>query len=356
MRIRISDYDKDRLKSIPISEVVARFDNLKKKGSHWVALCPWHDDHDPSLTLYEGTNQNHCHCHACGHHADVIAYVERQLELSGQPHGFNDACEWLSRQFGIPIGGAIAEPQQMPVTVRRDVEKKPQLLAYVPKAVVESTVTVDNPFGRCLQQLFDPADVERVTRDYCLGLYIDRNHDEHTIFWSIDKEGRVHNGKIQRYCTDPASPHFAHSDPGTKAIWLTNEPILKRITPPGYRLDGNGPFGFHLLRDRPFTDQVFVVESPKNALIGAAWMPECLWLATGNKTGLTPAVLRMLRGRWGVIYPDRDAVEDWTARLAAFDEPCNFEVHDFCKDHAPVNDLKYDIADYIIDAKLQGER
>jgi DNA primase len=35
------------------AEVVERLD-AKKSGDSWIAVCPAHDDHDPSLSISEG--------------------------------------------------------------------------------------------------------------------------------------------------------------------------------------------------------------------------------------------------------------------------------------------------------------
>ena len=38
-----------------IYDVVSEFVNLKKSGSGWKGLCPFHDDRSPSFTVYIGT-------------------------------------------------------------------------------------------------------------------------------------------------------------------------------------------------------------------------------------------------------------------------------------------------------------
>lgn len=40
------------------------------------ALCPWHDDHDPSLRIYE--EEPHHHCFSCGFHGDVLDLIQKQ--------------------------------------------------------------------------------------------------------------------------------------------------------------------------------------------------------------------------------------------------------------------------------------
>jgi len=53
------------------------------------ALCPFHDDHDPSLLVDE--RDGHFHCFGCGAHGDVIDFVMRREGI-----GFAEACRRLA--------------------------------------------------------------------------------------------------------------------------------------------------------------------------------------------------------------------------------------------------------------------
>lgn len=56
-------------------------------GVNHFTLCPWHDDHHPSLSLVEGTGKNYCHCFSCGKGGDVIAYAMQRGQWT-----FQEAC------------------------------------------------------------------------------------------------------------------------------------------------------------------------------------------------------------------------------------------------------------------------
>lgn len=62
-----------------LTDVVARYLELKKKGSEYVALCPFHDDKKPSFTIYRGNDGfERYRCFACGagsEGGDVIDFV-----------------------------------------------------------------------------------------------------------------------------------------------------------------------------------------------------------------------------------------------------------------------------------------
>ncbi len=61
-----------------LADVMARHGiDLRRSGGRLVGRCPFHDDRDPSLTLYVGDpTDEHFHCFGCRAHGDVIRFVE----------------------------------------------------------------------------------------------------------------------------------------------------------------------------------------------------------------------------------------------------------------------------------------
>src|SRR5471032_3218979 len=71
--------------------------DAERRGSQTLALCPFHQDTRPSLTLYraDGTSPAHFHCFACGTHGTAIDLVKQVEGLEFLP-----AVAWLAQQFG----------------------------------------------------------------------------------------------------------------------------------------------------------------------------------------------------------------------------------------------------------------
>ncbi|HEX8603782.1 MAG TPA: CHC2 zinc finger domain-containing protein, partial [Pseudoduganella sp.] len=69
-----------------------------RRGGNFRCLCPFHDDSDPSLVLYDNwdTRPPHHHCFVCGADGDVFDMV-RQIRNGS----FGDAAEWLRGAFGM---------------------------------------------------------------------------------------------------------------------------------------------------------------------------------------------------------------------------------------------------------------
>ncbi len=77
-----------------IDDVLGEFLTLHKKGNKIKALCPFHDDKDPSLVLY--TESNTYKCYSCGASGDSIKYL---MEKEGK--NYKESLEYLAQKYGI---------------------------------------------------------------------------------------------------------------------------------------------------------------------------------------------------------------------------------------------------------------
>jgi DNA primase len=79
-----------------IVDVVSEHVNLVKKGREMVGLCPFHDDHRPSMNV--NAVKQIFKCFACGAGGDVFKFVQMREGLS-----FSQAVERLAERAGIKI-------------------------------------------------------------------------------------------------------------------------------------------------------------------------------------------------------------------------------------------------------------
>ena len=85
----------DKVKSaLNIVNVVESFTHLSKAGVNYKGVCPFHDDHTPSMVV--SPSRQTYHCFVCGASGDVIAFVQHYLNLT-----FIEALRWCSTQAGI---------------------------------------------------------------------------------------------------------------------------------------------------------------------------------------------------------------------------------------------------------------
>lgn len=82
---------------IPILDVIQDYTALKKAGGYWKGRCPFHHEKTASFTVSPDRGIFYCFgCHVSG---DVIAFIARAENLSGQ----RDAARLLAERFRIEL-------------------------------------------------------------------------------------------------------------------------------------------------------------------------------------------------------------------------------------------------------------
>ena len=81
--------DIEKLRSLPCEGVAQRLGFTIKRHK---ALCPFHNDHTPSLTF----KKNKFRCWSCGESGDTISLVMKVLNKD-----FLDACRWLADENNV---------------------------------------------------------------------------------------------------------------------------------------------------------------------------------------------------------------------------------------------------------------
>ena len=80
------EIDRIKAENSPVEVALRHNLELKKQGSNWLALCPFHSEKTPSFNIYV----DHAHCYGCGWSGDSI---KLESELSGL--SFRDTCRKL---------------------------------------------------------------------------------------------------------------------------------------------------------------------------------------------------------------------------------------------------------------------
>jgi len=80
-----------------IVDVVSRYVNLTKKGKNYIGVCPFHDDHSPSMSV--SPEKQIFTCFSCGATGNVFTFVSDFEKIS-----FSDAVRLLGEKAGISIG------------------------------------------------------------------------------------------------------------------------------------------------------------------------------------------------------------------------------------------------------------
>ena len=79
-----------------IVDVVSRYVSLKKSGSNYFGLCPFHNEKSPSFSVSQ--DKQIFHCFGCGVGGGVISFIMRAEGLE-----FYDAVSFLAKQNGMTV-------------------------------------------------------------------------------------------------------------------------------------------------------------------------------------------------------------------------------------------------------------
>jgi len=93
----ISGESLERVKgAVDIVEVISAHTDLRRQGSRWVGLCPFHEERTPSFSV--DAQEKLYHCFGCGVGGDAIKFVEEKEGL-----GFAEAVELLADRYGVEL-------------------------------------------------------------------------------------------------------------------------------------------------------------------------------------------------------------------------------------------------------------
>jgi DNA primase len=157
---RIKDESVERVKAtmeiLPLVEDVVR---LRKAGSTYKGLCPFHSEKTPSFTVSpaRGTFK----CFGCGEGGDAITFVEKTENVD-----FVGAIELLAQRFGVELEYEEASPEQEQRRRRDD-----RLRALLERAAeFYSRVLWDSELGAPAREYLASRGLgEEVCREFRLG-------------------------------------------------------------------------------------------------------------------------------------------------------------------------------------------
>ena len=95
-----------------IEQVIGSYVTLKRAGSNWNGLCPFHNEKTPSFTVFPATKS--FYCFGCGAGGDVISFIMREENLD-----YVGALEHLAARAGITIPVDASEQEKEGVPRKR---------------------------------------------------------------------------------------------------------------------------------------------------------------------------------------------------------------------------------------------
>jgi len=219
---------------------------LKKTGSNYFCLCPFHEEKTPSCCVYENTNSYHCY--GCNTGGDTIAYWQRSRDCS-----FLTALAQLAT-----ITGINQQPSNYP----------PVAVAPPPtsqkKAITSLTNKELNSWAKaCELLLVSPQQIERIARW--------RGFSEELVHWAAKRQllgllsyaGELRESFIVKAPTDSSNHLIStsfHIRLAPNSTCNTTDKASWRFTPKGQK---SWPF---IIGSPHTTKFVFITEGQWDAL------------------------------------------------------------------------------------------
>jgi DNA primase len=93
------------LSRIDIVDVVGGFVKLKKRGTNYLGLCPFHNERTPSFTV--SPSKEIYKCFGCGKSGNTISFL-----MEHEKYSYVDSLRWLANRYGIEIEETFASDEQ----------------------------------------------------------------------------------------------------------------------------------------------------------------------------------------------------------------------------------------------------
>jgi DNA primase len=101
----ISTESLERVKqAVDIVEVISAHTDLRRQGTRWVGLCPFHEERTPSFSV--DAQEKLYHCFGCGVGGDTIKFIEEKEGM-----GFAEAVELLADRYGVELEREREDPR-----------------------------------------------------------------------------------------------------------------------------------------------------------------------------------------------------------------------------------------------------
>jgi hypothetical protein len=122
-----------------------------------------------------------------------------------------------------------------------------------------------------------------------------------TAFWQIDEKQKIHACKIMQYDRFTGK---RIKKPYNHINWLHNA-----IKEPNFNIK-QCLFGLHRVVE-DYQKTIAIVESEKTAIVMSIFLPNYIWIATGSKQNLKLDLLKPIKKRNIVLFPDKGEYDNW---------------------------------------------
>lgn len=125
-----------------IVQIIGRYVNLKRTGSSYVGLCPFHSEKSPSFNV--SPSRQMYKCFGCGVAGNVITFI-----MEYENYTFPEAMEFLAEQAGVTISKSELSPE-----MKREKNLRTELVQINAKAASYYYTKLKSPAGKTGYEYF----------------------------------------------------------------------------------------------------------------------------------------------------------------------------------------------------------
>ncbi len=92
------------LTRIDIIDIVGSFVRLKKRGTNYLGLCPFHNEKSPSFTV--SAAKEIYKCFGCGKSGNAIGFI-----MEHEKYSYVEALKWLANKYDVVIEETEVSPE-----------------------------------------------------------------------------------------------------------------------------------------------------------------------------------------------------------------------------------------------------
>lgn len=144
-------------KSINIVDVISEYIPIEQRGKNYFAVCPFHDDHNPSMSISK--EKQIYTCFVCGAHGNVFNFI---MDYENMP--FVEAVKTVANKVGIPLD--ISSYKEKPK--EKGITDLYNIYDFANKFYQNNLYTKDG--SEALKYLYDRGFNDEIIKEFEIGL------------------------------------------------------------------------------------------------------------------------------------------------------------------------------------------
>ena len=163
----ISEEELNKIRSnADIVDVISDYLDLKQRGRNYVAVCPFHDDHSPSLVV--SRERQMFTCFTCKTSGNVFSFVMKYENVS-----FPEAVQTVAKKIGYTLKGDFSNFKESKY------KKEYEIMDFVTKYYTNNINTTSGI--NALKYLENRGITKDIIKEFNIGLAFDKRDDLYNI-------------------------------------------------------------------------------------------------------------------------------------------------------------------------------